>query len=77
MIDEIINDYASNSLRTIAFAFKDLKENEGGATHEDPDPEGSCLNEVEVNGYTLLCIVGIRDVVREEVPGAVKQCQNA
>ena len=76
-IDEIINDYASNSLRTIAFAYKDLQQGEGGATHEDPDPEGSCLNEVEVGGYTLLAIVGIRDVVREEVPDAVKRCQKA
>lgn len=28
-------------------------------------------------GLTLICIVGIMDIVRTEVPGAVKKCKRA
>jgi magnesium-transporting ATPase (P-type) len=39
-LDKVITKYAKNALRTIAFAYKDLKEDEGGANHEDKQ-EGS------------------------------------
>jgi magnesium-transporting ATPase (P-type) len=34
-LDQIIKTYATNALRTIAFAYKDLKENDGGPLHEN------------------------------------------
>jgi Ca2+-transporting ATPase len=37
---EIINNYAKQALRTITFAYKDLKRGEGGPTHEEMDSEG-------------------------------------
>lgn len=40
------------------------------------DKNGIC-RDVEVSGFTLLAIVGIRDIIRPEVPKAVKTCQNA
>jgi len=30
---QIITDYAKGALRTISFAYKDLKPNDGGPTH--------------------------------------------
>ena len=67
----IINDYAKQALRTISFAYKDLKLNEGGPSHQDMDLEG-VLHEVETTGFTLISIVGIKDIIRPEVPKAVK-----
>ena len=32
---------------------------------------------VEENGFTLLCVTGIKDNLRETVPGSVKTCQDA
>ena len=32
---QIITKYASSSLRTISLAYKDLKQNEHGSTHEE------------------------------------------
>ena len=78
--DEIINDVitkmAENALRTICLAYKDLKESEGGVTHEDDDEDG--INKVvEKMGLTCVSILGIRDVIRPEVPDAVDTCQKA
>lgn len=57
-------------------AYKDLKLNEGGPTHEDMDADG-VIRQVERTGFTLICILGIKDIIRPEVPGAVAQCQKA
>jgi len=73
---DTINNYASQSLRTISFAYKDLKANEGGPEHDNIQ-EGDCLYDIEKTGYTLIAIIGIRDVIREEVPEAVMTCQRA
>ena len=78
--DEIINDVitkmAKNALRTICLAYKDLKESEGGVTHEDDDEDG--INKVvEKMGLTCISILGIRDIIRPEVPKAVDTCQKA
>jgi Ca2+ transporting ATPase len=54
-----------------------LNVNEGGHKHED-DAEDGFNKEVEMNGG-LICvgILGIRDVIRPEVPHAVEVCQKA
>jgi P-type Ca2+ transporter type 2B len=63
-------------LRTICFAYKDLKQGEGGHTHEDMDEDG-VIHAIEKRNLTLISIIGIKDIIRPEVPKAVKTCQKA
>jgi Ca2+ transporting ATPase len=72
----IIEEFATKALRTICLAYKDLKDGEGGATHEEED-EDKFNRVVEKNGLTCIGILGIRDIIRIEVPGAVETCQKA
>ena len=74
---EVINIYAKQALRTIAFAYKDLKRNEGGHNHEDEDKENKVLKEVEKTDMVLISIAGIKDIIRKEVPEAVETCKRA
>lgn len=37
------------------------------------DAEG-VIRVVEKTGFTLIAIVGIKDIIREEVPRAIEQC---
>lgn len=57
---EVINGFASEALRTLCLAFKDVDD-----TSNENIPEG---------GYTLITIVGIKDPVRPGVKEAVKTC---
>mmetsp|Transcript_16509 Transcript_16509/g.28037 ORF Transcript_16509/g.28037 Transcript_16509/m.28037 type:complete len:1044 (+) Transcript_16509:329-3460(+) len=75
-LQQAIVSYAKQALRTIGFAYKDLQEGEGGSMHNDIT-EGSKIYNIEEGGYTLICIAGIKDIIREEVPGAVAQCNEA
>lgn len=75
-LDQVIKTYAKNALRTIAFGYKDLKEDDGGPNHESKE-EGSKIYDIEKEGFTLICIAGIKDIIRDEVPGAVRQCNEA
>jgi Ca2+ transporting ATPase len=75
-LGQTITTYAKMALRTIAFAYKDLEANEGGSAHEDKE-EGSKIYKIEEGGYTLICIAGIKDIIRDEVPEAVAQCNEA
>jgi len=65
--DEIartINEFATEALRTLCLAYSDIYEE---IDWETP-PE---------DNLTLICLVGIRDPLRPEVPGAVATCQRA
>ena len=73
---QTIEDFATDALRTICVAYKDLQPNEGGANHSDEAPDG-VQREIETSGMTCICILGIMDVIRPEVPDAVKSCKNA
>ena len=73
---DIIKSYAKGALRTIAFAYKDLPDGLGGATHED-FIEGSKIRVAEETDNILIAIAGIMDIIREEVPNAVSQCNFA
>jgi magnesium-transporting ATPase (P-type) len=53
-----------------------LKKNEGGANHENR-PVGTKIYEIEEGGFTLICIAGIKDIIRKEVPDAIKMCNSA
>jgi P-type Ca2+ transporter type 2B len=76
LLEHTIKGYAKDALRTIAFAYKDLKEGEGGPLHEDKEPN-SKIYQIEEGGLTLICIAGIKDIIREEVPDAVMLCNEA
>jgi len=69
-LDHVITDYARGALRTICFGYKDLLPNECGPEHDQPQNED--VKDIEKSGLTLICIFGIMDIVRPEVPGAVK-----
>jgi magnesium-transporting ATPase (P-type) len=72
----IITQMATMALRTICFAYKDLQENEGGHNHQDMDADG-VLRAIEKKGFVVVCIFGIKDIIRPEVPDAVAQCMKA
>jgi len=74
-LDSIITGYAKQALRTICLAYKDLMPSEGGPDHDAPKDQD--VKDVEKSGLTMICIFGIMDIVRPEVPGAVKQIQGA
>lgn len=69
-LEDQIDKYAKQALRTICFAYKDLRPNEGGHSHEDKDENGY-LHVIEKTGFTLISLVGIRDIIRDEVPKAI------
>ncbi|KAL3034129.1 hypothetical protein AAZX31_02G175600 [Glycine max] len=60
-VSDIINGFASEALRTLCLAVKDVNETQGEASI----PEDS---------YSLIAIVGIKDPVRPGVREAVKTC---
>lgn len=75
ILDTIITDYASRSLRCIALVHRDF---------EKWPPQGTPMDENEMAAFepnfkdmTMLGIFGIQDPVREGVPDAVRQCQHA
>lgn len=78
---KIIESFADRALRTICLAYKDLKANEGGEDHDNfsknRELADAGIREVEETGYTCFAILGIKDVIRPEVPGAVLQCKAA
>jgi Ca2+ transporting ATPase len=81
-IKDIIDKYAGEALRTIALAYRDLGESDFGANHSDPQNDMTGLKDVEKkqsadDGLTLVGILGIYDIIRPEVPGAVATCQKA
>jgi magnesium-transporting ATPase (P-type) len=76
ILKNIIEGFANQALRTICLAYKDLRPNEGGLSHED-DSEDKTNKVVEKMGLTCIGVLGIRDVIRPEVPGAVATCKRA
>lgn len=57
-------------------AYKDLKPGDGGLLHEEDAPD-KFNKAVEIDGLTCIAILGIRDIIRPEVPEAVRLCQQA
>ncbi len=72
----VIEKMAREALRTLCLAYKDLEEGEGGDKHDDDHEDGE-NRVVEKENLTCIAIIGIRDVIRPEVPDAVGTCQNA
>ncbi|KAM8867858.1 plasma membrane calcium-transporting ATPase 2 isoform 1-T2 [Synchiropus picturatus] len=68
MVKKVIEPMACDGLRTICVAYRDF------SSYPEPewDEEGLILTDL-----TALCVVGIEDPVRPEVPGAIQKCQRA
>uniref|UniRef100_A0A672ZJL3 Calcium-transporting ATPase n=1 Tax=Sphaeramia orbicularis TaxID=375764 RepID=A0A672ZJL3_9TELE len=69
MVKKVIEPMASEGLRTICLAYRDFPVSEG---EPDWDSETDILT-----GLTCICVVGIEDPVRPEVPDAIRKCQRA
>lgn len=70
LIDDVINKYATKALRTIVIAYKDIEAGENGVKHDEPVTED--VKDIETSGLTLIGVIGIMDVIREEVPKSVE-----
>ena len=74
---------AKDGLRTISLAYRDFVPSKAEKNQVKYDPNTGEPNwdqmgeENVIANMTCLCIVGIEDPVRDEVPLAIKQCQRA
>lgn len=71
LINDTIKNFAKQALRTIAFAYKDLQQGEGGPTHEEMSEVNPKIAKIEESDNILIALAGIKDIIREEVPKAV------
>ncbi|KAM9328562.1 plasma membrane calcium-transporting ATPase 1 [Pholidichthys leucotaenia] len=69
MVKKVIEPMASEGLRTICLAYRDFPGSEG-------EPDWDSENDI-LTGLTCICVVGIEDPVRPEVPDAIRKCQRA
>ncbi|XP_073336346.1 plasma membrane calcium-transporting ATPase 1 isoform X2 [Pagrus major] len=69
MVKKVIEPMASEGLRTICLAYRDFAASEG-------EPDWDNENDI-LSGLTCVCVVGIEDPVRPEVPDAIRKCQRA
>nr|XP_015903633.1 plasma membrane calcium-transporting ATPase 2 isoform X4 [Parasteatoda tepidariorum] len=78
LIKTVIEPMASDGLRTIAIAYKDylFSPNANNQIQIMSEPDWEEENMI-VSELTCLCIVGIEDPVRPEVPDAIKKCQKS
>ncbi|KAI4227594.1 MAG: hypothetical protein L6R36_002295 [Xanthoria steineri] len=77
ILGDVINEYASRSLRTIGFLYRDYEQwpPKGAPTQED-DARLAVFDKI-FKDMVFLGIVGIQDPLRVGVPDAVRACQNA
>ncbi|KHJ80272.1 haloacid dehalogenase-like hydrolase [Oesophagostomum dentatum] len=80
MTKEVIEPMASDGLRTIGLAYKDMVP--AGSRKEDNeeeyDGEIDWDDEEKIRmGMTAIAVMGIQDPVRPEVPAAIDKCQRA
>uniref|UniRef100_A0AAQ6A2M3 Calcium-transporting ATPase n=1 Tax=Amphiprion ocellaris TaxID=80972 RepID=A0AAQ6A2M3_AMPOC len=69
MVKKVIEPMASEGLRTICLAYRDFSAADG-------EPDWDNENDI-LTGLTCICVVGIEDPVRPEVPDAIRKCQRA
>ncbi|XP_073208432.1 plasma membrane calcium-transporting ATPase 2 isoform X5 [Lepidochelys kempii] len=68
MVKKVIEPMACDGLRTICIAYRDFSSN--------PEPDWDSENDI-LTDLTCICVVGIEDPVRPEVPEAIRKCQRA
>lgn len=78
LVKNVIEPMACDGLRTICIAYRDFVPGKAeiNQVHIDNEPNWDDEENV-VNNLTCLCIVGIEDPVRPEVPEAIRKCQKA
>ncbi|XP_046747533.1 plasma membrane calcium-transporting ATPase 2 isoform X2 [Diprion similis] len=78
LVKNVIEPMACDGLRTISIAYRDFVPGKAeiNQVHIDNDPDWDNEENI-VNNLTCLCIVGIEDPVRPEVPDAIRRCQKA
>lgn len=86
LVSTVVEQMASEGLRTICVAYKDYLPRSSAAansasstnnvTYFDEEPDWEDESEVIAN-MTCLCLVGIEDPVRPEVPDAIRKCQKS
>ncbi|RLU20100.1 hypothetical protein DMN91_006706 [Ooceraea biroi] len=78
LVKNVIEPMACNGLRTISIAYRDFVPGKAeiNQVHIDNEPNWDDEDNL-VNNLTCLCIVGIEDPVRAEVPDAIRKCQKA
>ncbi|MCJ1284318.1 plasma membrane calcium [Xylographa opegraphella] len=72
-----ITDYARQSLRTIALLYRDFQQWPPNGVRVSKDDKQMADFEDVCHDMTFLGVLGIQDPLREEVPYAVKKCQDA
>lgn len=83
IIRSVVEPMAMDGLRTICIASRDFIPNESQATINQPnakyfDQELDWDDEQDIiTDLTCLCLVGIEDPVRPEVPDAIHKCQTS
>ena len=71
------NDYARKSLRTIALLYRDFQQWPPAGVRAIKNEKQMVDFEDICQDMTFLAVLGIQDPLREEVPYAVKKCQDA
>ncbi|ESO12682.1 hypothetical protein HELRODRAFT_63344 [Helobdella robusta] len=75
IVRNVIEPMAADALRTICIAYKDyVRDDNDVVMSSEPDWDAE---EDIISGLTCICIVGIEDPVRPEVPDAIYKCQRA
>lgn len=84
LVSTVVEQMASEGLRTICVAYKDYlprraatnSASSNNVVFFDEEPDWEDESEV-IADMTCLCLVGIEDPVRPEVPDAIRKCQKS
>lgn len=78
MVKSVIEPMACDGLRTICIAYRDFTTGTSASNdqHVDSEPDWDEESTI-ISNMTCICIVGIEDPVRPEVPEAIMKCQRA
>ncbi|KAK4321934.1 hypothetical protein Pmani_007286 [Petrolisthes manimaculis] len=78
LVREVIEPMACNGLRTISVAYRDFVRGKAeiNQVHFENEPIWDDEDHI-ISNLTCLCVLGIEDPVRPEVPDAIHRCQRA
>ena len=68
-IGKAIEDMANNALRTLALCYKDI---DGKLEVGETDDKG--VHQIEKSDFILFAVIGVQDVLRDDVAESVKKC---
>ncbi|KAK3932602.1 Plasma membrane calcium-transporting ATPase 3 [Frankliniella fusca] len=78
LVRQVIEPMAADGLRTISIAYRDFVPGKAEINQVHFDQEPNWDDEANiVSNLTAICVVGIEDPVRPEVPEAIRKCQRA